>query len=144
MRVHGRNGLAYLSVHAGDPAAPVAYLSSWTAAWARDVSDVTTLADTQRVYVAGLPDVSGTFTGFWDDASSQAYIAATDGLPRSMYLYPDSADMSQYISGLVLPDMTVTGGAGTAVTIAVNWVAAGPVTRTGPGSVYTATYAATY
>jgi hypothetical protein len=144
VRIHGRNGLAYLSVHNGDAASPVAYLNSWAASWARDVTDVTTLADTQRVYVTGLPDASGTFTGFWDDATSQTYTAATDGLPRSMYLYPDSANMSQYISGLVLPDLTVTGGAGTAVTISVNWAAAGPVTRTGPSSVYAATYAATY
>jgi hypothetical protein len=144
VRLHGRNGLVYLSVRNGDPATPLTYLNSWTASWARDVSDVTTLADTQHVYVTDLPEVSGTFTGFWDDATSQTYTAATDGLPRSMYLYPDSTNMSQYISGLVLPDLTVTGGAGTAVTIAVNWAAAGPVTRTGPSSVYAATYAATY
>jgi hypothetical protein len=144
VRIHGRRGLAYLSVRNGDAATPVAYLNSWAAAWARDVIDVTTLADTQRVYVAGIPDVTGTFTGYWDDASSQAYIAASDGLPRDMFLYPDSTDMSQYISGPVLADMTVTSGAGTAVAIAVNWAAAGTVTRTGPSSVYTATYAATY
>jgi hypothetical protein len=144
VRLHGRNGLAYLSARNGDPATPVAYLSSWAATWARDVDDVTSFADTQVVYAAGQPGVSGAFTGFWDDATSQTYIAAVDGLPRSMYLYPDSANMSQYISGLVLPDLAVAGGTGTAVTITVNWAAAGPVTRTVPGGVYTATYNTTY
>jgi hypothetical protein len=144
VRIHGRNGLVYLSVHAGDPATLLAYLSSWAASWARDAIDVTTLADAQRVYAAGIPDVTGTFAGFWDDATSQAYIAAADGLPRSMFLYPDTLDMSQYISGPVIADMTVTSGAGAAVTIAVNWAAAGTVTKTGPSGVYTATYNATY
>jgi hypothetical protein len=144
VRIHGRNGLVYLSVHAGDPATPLAYLNSWAATWTSDTSDVTTITDTQHVYVDELPDVTGTFSGFLDDATSQAYIAAVDGLPRSMFLYPDAANTSRYFSGAVLADLAVTGSASTAVAISVNWVAAGLVTRTGPAGTYTATYAATY
>jgi hypothetical protein len=145
VRFHGRNGLVCLSVHAGDPATPLTYLNSWAISWARDdVSDVTTLADTQHVYVSELPGVSGTFSGFLDAGTSQTYIAASDGLPRNMFLYPDSANTSQYFSGPVLADLAVSGNAATAVSITVNWVAAGLVTRTGPAGVYTATYAATY
>jgi hypothetical protein len=144
VRIHGRNGLVYLSVHNGDPATPLTYLSSWAASWTPDTSDVTTLADTQHVHVDELPDVTGTFTGFLDDATSQAYIAAVDGLPRSMFLYPDAANMSRYFSGAVLADLAVTGNASTASRITVHWVAAGLVSRTGPAGTYTATYTATY
>jgi hypothetical protein len=144
VRLHGRNGLVYLSVHAGDPATPLAYLSSWAAAWSGSVTDVTRWTDTQHVYVEELPDVTGTFTGFLDDATSQAYIAAVDGLPRSMFLYPDAANMSRYFSGPVLADLAVTGSASSAVAITVNWVAAGTVTRAGAAGTYTATYTATY
>jgi hypothetical protein len=144
VRFHGRNGLVYLSVHAGDPATSLTCLNSWTINWARDVSDVTTIADTQHRYVEELPGVTGTFSGFLDAGTSQAYIAAADGLPRSMFLYPDATNTSQYFSGPVLADLAVTGNTSTAVSITVNWVAAGAVTRTGPGGVYTATYAATY
>ncbi|HEY3650463.1 MAG TPA: hypothetical protein VGL33_21045 [Streptosporangiaceae bacterium] len=144
MRLHGRNGLVYLSVRNGDPASPLTYLNSWAISWAPDVSDVTTITDTQHVYVEELPEVSGTFTGFLDDATSQTYLAAVDGLPRSMFLYPDSTNMSRYFSGPVLADLAVSGNAAAAVSIAVNWVAAGLVTRTGPAGIYTATYTATY
>ena len=144
MRLHGRNGLVYLSVHNGDAASPLTYLNSWAVSWTAETSDITTLADTQHVHVEELPDVAGTFTGFLDDATSQTYIAAVDGLPRSMFLYPDSTNMSRYFSGPVLADLAVAGSASAAVSIAVNWVAAGLVTRTGPAGVYTATYTATY
>ena len=142
MRIHGRNGLAYLSVHAGDAASPLAYLNSWTATFTRDVDDVTGFADTQVIYAAGEPAASGAFTGFLDDATSQTYIAAVDGLPRDMFLYPDATSMSRYFSGSVLADLAVTGNAAAAVAISVTWVSAGLVTRT--GSVYAAVYAATY
>ena len=144
MRLHGRNGLIYLSVHNGDAASPLTYLNSWAVSWAGSTSDITTLADAQHVYVDELPDVAGTFTGFLDDATSQTYLAAVDGLPRSMFLYPDSTNMSRYFSGPVLADLAVSGSAAAAVSIAVNWVAAGLVSRTGPAGVYTATYTATY
>lgn len=144
MRFHGRNGLIYLSVHAGDPASPLTYLNSWTISWTGSTSDVTTLADTQHVHVAELPDVTGTFSGFLDAGTSQAYVAAADGLPRNMFLYPDSTNTSRYFSGPVLADLAVSGSAAAAVAITVNWVAAGQVTGTGPGGVYTATYTATY
>jgi hypothetical protein len=144
VRIHGRNGLVYLSVHNGDAASPLTYLNSWAVSWTSDTSDITTLADAQHVHVDELPDVSGTFAGFLDDATSQTYIAAVDGLPRSMFLYPDSANMSRYFSGTVLADLAVTGSASTAAAISVNWVAAGLVTRTGTAGTYTATYTATY
>jgi hypothetical protein len=144
VRFHGRNGLAYLSVHAGDAASPLTYLNSWAVSWTADTSDVTTLADAQHVHVDELPDVAGTFTGFLDDATSQAYIAAVDGLPRSMFLYPDATNTGRYFSGSVLADLAVTGSASAATRITVNWVPAGTVTRTGPSGTYTATYAATY
>jgi hypothetical protein len=144
VRFHGRNGLVYLSVRNGDAASPLTYLNSWAISWAPDVSDVTVITDTQHVYVEELPEVSGTFTGFLDDATSQTYLAAVDGLSRAMFLYPDATNMSRYFSGPVLADLAVTGDAAAAVSIAVNWVAAGLVTRTGPAGIYAATYTATY
>ena len=144
MRLHGRGGLVYLSVHAGDAASPLASLNSWTATWTRTDDDVTGFADTQVIHAAGEPAASGTFSGFLDDATSQTYLAAADGLPRDMFLYPDATSMSRYFSGTVLADLAVTGNAAAAVSITVNWASAGLVTRTGPGGVYAAVYAAVY
>ena len=133
MRVHGRNGLVYLSVHAGDAASPLAYLNGWSVDLTYATFDVTAITDAQRTWAAGIQAAAGTFTGFWDDQTAQTYTAVTDGLPRLMFLYPDSQHMGDFFSGSVFPDLTGSGGTGEAVAIAANWVADGPVTRTGSG-----------
>jgi hypothetical protein len=144
VRLHGRNGLVYLSVHSGDAASPLTYLSSWAISFTHDTFDASTITDPQHRYIAGMPDVAGTFTGFLDDATSQTYIAATDGLPRNMYIYPNSRDMGQFFAGMVLPDLAVTGGEGAPVAITVNWVPSTGVTRTQDYGTYSGTYTDPY
>jgi len=144
VRHHGRNGLVYLSVHNGDLASALAYQSAWSIDFVPDKVETTTFTSTQRTWIAAMPDVSGTFTGFCDDATSQTYMAATDGLPRSMYLYPDSRNLGQYFSGTVLADLATTGGVTTAVGVTANWVAAGPVGRTDDYGTYSDTYTDPY
>jgi hypothetical protein len=85
------------------------------------------------VYVAGLPDASGDFSGFMDDATSQTYIAATDGLPRNFYLYPDAInDPNVYWFGTILPDFSTDGAVASAVNAKVTWVAASKIQRYTP------------
>src|SRR6266576_3935268 len=104
-RSHGRNGSVYLGVTTGAAASPVTFQASWTLSMTVDKQDVTAFGDGNKIYVAGLPDASGDFSGFWDDATGQTYLAAVDGLPRSMYLYPNiTSDPSVYFFGTVLPD----------------------------------------
>jgi hypothetical protein len=133
-----------MSVHNGDPASLLAYLNTWAVSFTRSVFDATALTDTQRKWATGVRDVTGSFTGFMDDATSQTYLAAVDGLPRNMYLYPDAANMGQYISGSVLPDLAVTGGTAEAVAITVNWAVELGVSRTDSFGTYLATYLAIY
>jgi len=128
-RIHGRNGVAYISPTNGAAASPVAFLSDWTISFTVKKVDVTALGDTNLVYVSGLPDASGDFTGFYDDATSQTFIAATDGLSRNFYLYPSTLTTTQYFFGTILPDFSSTGGVGTAVTLKSTWNAASAVTR---------------
>lgn len=143
-RFHGRRGCIYLAVHNGDQPSLLTQMASWSIVFAHDTFDATTLADTQKVWGAGLPDASGSFTGFLDDSTSQTYIAATDGLPRGMYLYPSSLNTGTYFSGNVLPDLAATGGENAPVTIAVTWVSATAVTETLSTGTYTDSYTGTY
>jgi hypothetical protein len=84
-------------------------------------------------YVAGLPDSSGDFSGFMDDATSQTYIAATDGLPRNFYLYPDATnDPNVYWFGTILPDFSADGAIGGPVNFKSTWNAASKVQRYTP------------
>lgn len=92
------------------------------------------MGDQNLIWVAGLPDASGDFTGFYDTATAQTYVAATDGQPRFFYLYPSTiaAQMgppAQYFFGTILPDYAITGGVTAAVSLKSTWNAASRIQR---------------
>jgi len=128
VRHHGRNGSIYLSVTNGALPSPCAFQASWTLNKVVAKQDVTAFGDQNLVYVSGLPDSSGDFGGFWDDATAQTYSAATDGLSRNMYLYPDLQNTPNvYCFGPVLPDFSIDGSISGAVNFKSTWNAAGSI-----------------
>lgn len=128
MRLHGRNGQVYFGIASGAAASPIAYLNDWSINFNVDIVEVTAFGDANKIYVAGLPDASGDFSGFYDDASRQLYTAARDGVARNFYLYPSTvADPNQYFFGQILADFSVTGGVSAAVSIKSTWKAASGV-----------------
>ena len=129
-RLHGRNGILYAAIASGAAASPVAYLSDWTVNFTVDKVEVTAMGDKTKTYVAGLPDAQGDFSGWYDDATSQTYIAATDGVARNFYLYPNVAEPTQYFFGTVLPDFSADGGVSSAVSVKCTWNAASLIQRT--------------
>ena len=132
-RHHGRNGSVYLSVTNGGSASPVAFQASWTLNKTVAKQDVTAFGDGNLVYVAGLPDSSGDFSGFWDDATAQTYTAATDGLSRNFYLYPDLQNSPNvYFFGQILPDYSIDGAVSGPVNFKSTWNAAGKITQYNP------------
>lgn len=129
-RIHGRNGIAYLGTTSAAAASPVAFLSDWSINFVVNKVEVTAMGDTNLIYVAGLPDASGDFSGFYDDSTGQTYLASVDGLARNFYLYPNvSGTPTQYFFGTILPDFAVTGGVGAAVAIKSTWNAASKIQR---------------
>lgn len=110
-------------------AEPVAYLRSWSASFATDRVEVTAFGDTNRVYVAGLPDASGDYAGFWDSATAQMYTAATDGLARKFYLYPTTDINTEYYYGTAFFDFSTSGAVDGAVEISGSWQAASSITQ---------------
>lgn len=95
------------------------------------------MGDQNMVYVSGLPDASGDFSGWYDTATSQTYIAAADGLPRNFYLYPTTSILTQYFFGQILPDFSVAAGVAAAASIKATWNAASQVQRYGVGGLNT-------
>lgn len=141
-RIHGRNGIIYIGVTGPGGglatgtaiASPMAFLSDWSINFVVNKVDVTAMGDTNLIWVAGLPDASGDFSGFYDTATAQTYVAATDGLSRNMYLYPSTvgnqgANPGQYFFGAVLPDYSLSGGVTAAVSLKSTWNAATPIIR---------------
>src|SRR5260221_14690626 len=109
------------------------FQASWTINMVVAKQDVTAFGDGNMVYVAGLPDASGDFGGFMDDATSQTYIAAVDGLARNFYLYPDATNSPNvYWFGTILPDFSADGAIGGARELQTPWHAAGRGERDNP------------
>lgn len=120
-RIHGRRGRVYMAIASGGVAEPIAFLNSWSINFATEKADVTAFGDNNKVYVAGLPDASGDFAGFYDDATVQTYTAALDGLPRKFYLYPSTLTNTQYWFGEILPDFNVNANVGGPVQVTSSW-----------------------
>ena len=141
-RIHGRNGVAYVAVTGPGGgaatgtavAAPMAFLSDWSINFVVNKVDVTAMQDPNLIWVAGLPDANGDFSGFYDTGTAQTYVAATDGLSRNFYLYPSiigpqGSAPGQYFFGTILPDYSVTGGVTAAVSLKSTWNAASQIQR---------------
>lgn len=132
-RLHGRRGQVYCGIASGAAASPVAYLSDWSINFVVETAEVTAFGDPNKIYVSGLPDSSGDFSGFFDDSTRQLYTATRDGIPRNFYLYPDTTnDPNQYWFGQVIPDFSVSGGVGKAIDIKSSWKASSAVTKYDP------------
>lgn len=129
-RRHGRNGQVYLGLTNAAQATPLPFQASWSINMNVDKQDVTAFGDGNKIYVAGLPDASGDFGGFLDDATSQTYLAAIDGLARKFYLYPDAVNTpTAYWYGTVLPDLSADGAIGGPVNFKSTWNAASLIQR---------------
>jgi hypothetical protein len=98
-RYHGRHGVIYMSTTGSGTATQVVSLSQWTMDRSTDVVEVTSFGDANKTYVQGLPDVSGTFEGFWDDAESKPLVGAGSADGVKLYLYPSFDAPSKYWAG---------------------------------------------
>jgi hypothetical protein len=130
-RIHGRQGRVYLNIASGGTAEPIAFLSGWSISFATDKVDVTAFGDANKIYVAGLPDASGDFSGYYDDATAQVFTAALDGQPRKFYLYPSTNNNAQYFWGTILPDFKIDGSVTDAVKAASSWNASTDIRKVG-------------
>lgn len=139
-RHHGRNGRIYMQAVSGTGnAVPLPFQAAWSINQTTDKQDVTAFGDTNKVYVAGLPDSSGDFSGFLDDATSQTFVAAIDGLPRTFYLYPDVTNFPNnwYWFGQWLVDASADSAVGGPANFKATWNAATAITRYTPAGLGT-------
>jgi hypothetical protein len=115
-------------------AEPLNFQAKWSFNAVTDKDEVTALGDTNKIYVAGLPDSNGDFSGFWDDGTAQTYTAATDGVARKFYLYPDTTnDATKYWFGTIFADFKADGDVGSAIKVSASWVAASSIISVGLG-----------
>ena len=89
-KIHGKNGAIYLGGAKGAGGIKVAVKSEWTLQRNRDYVDATVFGDTNKTYLAGLPNVQGTFSGFLDTSGDLLLSAATSD-SQEIYLYADDS-----------------------------------------------------
>jgi hypothetical protein len=127
----GQKGALYVAIASGGSAERIAFLTQWAMNFATDKTDVTSFDDFNKTYVSGKPDAQGTFQGWYDNATAQTYTAATDGIARKLYLYPDRDVNTQYWFGTGLFDFNATGQQDGAIAITGAFAAASQIFKVG-------------
>lgn len=115
-KLHGKNG----SIEIGG--VKVAEKVEWSLSMARDRVDATVFGNTNKTYLLGLPDISGSYAGFLDTAGDPMLEAATDGDAVLIELFADDGTSVGSGSGFI--DATVTCNVNDGVRISGNIVAA--------------------
>lgn len=124
-RYHAKKGVVYMSTSGSGDAVNVTALNAWTLSSAADRVEVTAFGDTNKQWVQGLPDVSGTLSGWWDDTSDQLYDGAQSSDGVKMYLYPSSDAASKYFYGPAWVDFSIDTTSSGAVSISGTFAANG-------------------
>lgn len=65
-RIHGSRGQVLMDPAGGAALVVVASLNKWDLDLSKDQAKVTCFGDTNQVYVEGLPDIKGSYGGFYD------------------------------------------------------------------------------
>ena len=91
---------------AGTPVSIVS-LNNWKASFATDYEDVTCFGDSNKVYVPGLMDISGTVGGFWNSEELALFKAATATSPGTLKLVPNKNEPTFFWTGLAYLDAAI-------------------------------------
>jgi hypothetical protein len=121
----GRKGVIYLSTTGTGTAVNVISLNQWTLNRATDKIETTSFGDLNKTYVQGLPDIQGSFSGFWNDAEAKPFAAAASADGVKMYLYPSADAPSKFAAGPAWLDCSIDTTVSGAVTISGSFAANG-------------------
>lgn len=127
-KVHGKFGAIYLHEEKGTTGSvKVSNRTEWTLNLNRDFVDTTVFGDTNKTYLVGLKDISGTYAGILD-ITGDTLLDATESGALSIYLYADDTStpplLVAYGEGFF--DASVTASNTDAVKITGNFRASGP------------------
>jgi hypothetical protein len=115
--IHGKNGAIYVN------GAKVTNKTEWSLNMSRDYADVSTFRDWNKVYVAGLRDIQGTFSGLYA-TDGDLSIQYSDGVAYDVKLYADDG-VILVAEGPAYLDASVTASITDAVRCAGSFRAAG-------------------
>lgn len=127
-RIHGSHGEVKMDPAGGSTLVTVASLNKWELDMATEKVKVTAFKDPNQVYVQGLPDIKGTYGGWYDPVDGLLIFAVVFGTAKpALELYP-SDELPDKFSGRALLDSKISVDSGGAVAVSGSFVAAGPWT----------------
>jgi len=121
----GRQGQVKLGVDEATATA-VASLHNWTLSLATEMIEVTCFLDTNKVYVPGMRDISGTIGGFWNSEELAVIEATDDETPLHMVLIPNISEATFIFSGLAYVSAEIEVPVNGAPTLSGTFSGAGP------------------
>lgn len=115
-KVHGRKG--EIQIGAASPLTVIGSLSSWSISFTRDKVDTTSFGETNKTYLAGLKDVSGTFEGFFDTSYIRSLFDEAESATGTTIRITPSTDYPDfYYTGPCWLDLSTTGAVNDAVKV---------------------------
>lgn len=124
-RYPARNAVMYLSTTKAGTASAVLGVAEFTVNAEQEKIDVTCFGDANKVFVPGLPELSGDFGGFWDDTESKIFAAARSVDGCNIYLYPSATAPTKFWAGPAWLDVSMDCAVAGAVQISGSFAAAG-------------------
>lgn len=124
-RYSGRKGMVYISTTGTGAAALHASLTQWTLNLSTDNIDVTCFQDTNKRYVQGLPDRTGSFSGIFDDSDVKVFTGTDSADGVKLYLYPSADAPGRYFYGPAWIDSAIDVPVAGAITISGDFIANG-------------------
>jgi hypothetical protein len=116
----------------GATAVALASIKSFTLSLATEKINVTCFQDTNRVYIPGMRDISGTLTGFWNSEDMSLVEATALTAPGWLELIPHSSDPDALtphaFKGLAYMDAELDTDVEGAPALSGTFMAAGPWT----------------
>lgn len=134
-KLHGKNGAIFLDGPKGS-GTKVSTKTEWTLNLNRDYVDATVFGDTNKTYLVGLKDISGTYAGLLD-VSGDLLINASSSDTVNIYLYADDRTGNEVLVafGPGLIDGAITASNTDAVRMTGNFRASGNWTVFSSGSL---------
>ena len=124
----GRYGTVKYDPTGGSTAVEIVSLNTWKASFKTDYEDVTCFGDQNKVYIPGMPDVSGSLGGFWNSDETTLFEATKAPTPGMLELAPNSTEALFKWSGLAYLDADIDASVKGAPKVTSTFKAAGPWT----------------
>lgn len=104
-RIHGKNAVLYLGANGGN-AVLITELADWSLDLDLAIVDASVLNLTWKTFVKGMLGYSGSFSGNFNRGLNQVWDATLSDSAEKFYLYPTSADPTQYYYGTAWVQLT--------------------------------------